>query len=286
VKIMLDSYGPLPEKVIVKYIKQTVEGLAYLHRNSIVHRDLKFANLLITTEGVIKLSDFGVSKKVRDAVTGGEKQRQKDTNLQTMIGTPFWMAPEVVTQAGYGRKADIWSLGCVAIEMASAMNPWKGYNPIAACFQIGEGDSLPEIPTNLSDSAKDFILQCLQRDKNKRPFAHDLLLHAWLNQPEEDVDESDDNEVIGPDDDDDEYVTGDDEDDEDEVSLSRRGSGAGASSAAVAVTAAGGDEKEENGDDATVDVGPAAAAAAAAAVSPRRAALPTSPRGRAPPPKG
>jgi len=126
-------------------------------------------------------------KKVRDAV--GHKMKNNDTNLQTMIGTPYWMAPEVVTQAGYGRKADIWSLGCTAIEMGSAMNPWKGYNPIAACFQIGEGDSLPELPAQLTDLAKEFIILCLNRDKNKRPNAEDLLVHAWLNQPEESHDD-------------------------------------------------------------------------------------------------
>jgi len=97
-----------------------------------------------------------------------------------MIGSPYWMAPEVVTQAGYGRKADIWSLGCCVIEMATAANPWKGFNQIAACFMIGESDKLPEIPANLSDLGKNFILLCLNRNKDKRPSSEELLRHPWL----------------------------------------------------------------------------------------------------------
>jgi mitogen-activated protein kinase kinase kinase 19 len=179
-KDMLEMYGPLPESVIVKYVKQVLHGLVYLHQNHVIHRDLKCGNLLITTEGVVKLSDFGVSKKFRDAVKGGDKLKSQQTNMQTMIGSPYWMAPEVVTQSGYGRKADIWSLGCTIIEMATAKNPWDGLSPMAACFQIGEGESLPIIPTSLSEQARAFILECLQRDAQKRPSAAELLQHIWI----------------------------------------------------------------------------------------------------------
>lgn len=97
------------------------------------------------------------------------------------------MAPEVVTQAGYGRKADIWSLGCTIVEMATAEIPWKGYNQIAACFVIGESDKLPDIPPHLSAEAQDFIRLCLNRNKDLRPSADELLQHPWLAQPERSI---------------------------------------------------------------------------------------------------
>eukprot|EP01006_Ploeotia_vitrea_P034696 TRINITY_DN65790_c13_g2_i1.p2 TRINITY_DN65790_c13_g2~~TRINITY_DN65790_c13_g2_i1.p2 ORF type:complete len:163 (-),score=83.85 TRINITY_DN65790_c13_g2_i1:62-484(-) len=121
-------------------------------------------------------AEFGTDKEGAVKI----KQKLQATNLQTMIGSPYWMAPEVVRQAGYGRKADIWSLGCTVIEMATAQSPWHEYNPIAACFAIGESDKLPDIPDSLSDSCKDFIKLCLQRDKDKRPTATQLIHHEWL----------------------------------------------------------------------------------------------------------
>jgi serine/threonine protein kinase len=180
IKDMLEMYGPLPESVILKYVKQVLHGLVYLHQCHVIHRDLKCGNLLITTDGVVKLSDFGVSKKFREAVKGVDKLKSQQTNMQTMIGSPYWMAPEVVTQSGYGRKADIWSLGCTIIEMATAKNPWDGLSPMAACFQIGEGESLPIIPTTMSEQARAFILECLQRDPQKRPSAEELLQDKWI----------------------------------------------------------------------------------------------------------
>jgi serine/threonine protein kinase len=181
VKDMLETYGPLPEPVMAKYIRQTLHGLVYLHNNHVIHRDLKCGNLLITTEGVVKVSDFGVSKKFgRDTVTVQDKIKMNENTTQTAIGSPYWMAPEVVTHSGYGRKADIWSLGCCIIEMATAKTPWDGMSPMAACFQIGEGNSLPATPTTLSENARDFLSLCLQRDPTKRPTAEELLSHKWV----------------------------------------------------------------------------------------------------------
>lgn len=90
------------------------------------------------------------------------------------------MAPEVIKQAGYGRKADIWSLGCTVIEMLTADHPWKGYAPMPACFAIVDSSKLPEMPKELSDNCRRFILACLNRNPDARPSAEECLQHAWL----------------------------------------------------------------------------------------------------------
>ncbi len=161
--------------------------------------------MLVDESGRVKLADFGVSKKIhrdhsgRDAGTiylggglgGGVKSndpkvRQRvqaalqATNLQTMTGTPFFMAPEVVCEEGYGRKADVWALGCTVIEMLSGSQPWKGFNQVAALFAIGDSDQLPELPAGISPTCTDFILKCLTRDKSKRPDVEEMMKHPWL----------------------------------------------------------------------------------------------------------
>ncbi len=107
----LQTWGPLREDTIRVYAKQILHGLDYLHRQKIMHRDIKGANILVDNHGVIKLADFGASKKIEDLATIG--------GSRSIRGTPNYMAPEVIRQLGHGRAADIWSLGCVVIEMAT-----------------------------------------------------------------------------------------------------------------------------------------------------------------------
>lgn len=106
-----------------------VQGLAYLHENGIVHRDIKGANVLVTTGGDIKLADFGASKRLQAMRTL--------TGFKSVHGTPFWMAPEVIDGKGYGRRSDIWSVGCTAVEMMQTVPPNHDCEPMAALFKIG-----------------------------------------------------------------------------------------------------------------------------------------------------
>ena len=161
------------EHTAKQYISQALEGLVYLHSKRIIHRDLKGANLLLDTDGSLKLSDFGSSKKYMS---------QTESGLVTTIkGSLAWTAPEVLLKAGYGRRSDVWSLGCTVLEMLTGVPPWKGCDDyIALLVKLAKSQELPEIPETLSPAARDFILQCLQRSYRQRPTAKELLAHDFL----------------------------------------------------------------------------------------------------------
>ncbi|XP_041022306.1 mitogen-activated protein kinase kinase kinase 2-like isoform X2 [Juglans microcarpa x Juglans regia] len=166
---LLGKFGSFPEAVIRTYTKQLLLGLEYLHKNGIMHRDIKGANILVDNKGCIKLADFGASKQ---ATVSGAK---------SMKGTPYWMAPEVILQTGHSFSADIWSVGCTVIEMATGKPPWsQQYQEVAALFYIGKTKSHPPIPEHLSVEAKDFLLKCLQQEPNLRPSASELLQHPFV----------------------------------------------------------------------------------------------------------
>ncbi|XP_044467441.1 mitogen-activated protein kinase kinase kinase ANP1-like isoform X2 [Mangifera indica] len=166
---LLGKFGPFPEAVVRTYTKQLLLGLEYLHKNGIMHRDIKGANILVDNKGCIKLADFGASKQ---ATVSGAK---------SMKGTPYWMAPEVILQTGHACSADIWSVGCTVIEMATGKPPWsQQYQEVAALFYIGTTKSHPPIPEHLSVEAKDFLLKCLQKEPNMRPTASELLKHPFV----------------------------------------------------------------------------------------------------------
>jgi serine/threonine protein kinase len=97
-----------------------LEGLKYLHLNGIIHRDLKCANVLVDNMGVIKLSDFGASKRIIEELN----YESSDSMSKSLKGSPYWMAPEVVRKIGHGKPADIWSLGCCVLEMLTSKPPW------------------------------------------------------------------------------------------------------------------------------------------------------------------
>lgn len=123
----LKEYGGLSERIIKKYTKQILDGLEYLHYKKIIHRDIKAANILVN-KGVWKLTDFGASKKILEDI--------KQEKYKSFIGTPYWMAPEVITQQGHGRFADIWSLGCTVYEMLTSKPPFSEFNEFAAMSNI------------------------------------------------------------------------------------------------------------------------------------------------------
>ncbi|XP_021817530.1 mitogen-activated protein kinase kinase kinase ANP1-like isoform X1 [Prunus avium] len=170
---LLGKFGSFPEAVIRTYTKQLLLGLEYLHKNGIMHRDIKGANILVDNKGCIKLADFGASKQVVELAT--------ISGAKSMKGTPYWMAPEVILQTGHSFSADIWSVGCTVIEMATGKPPWsQQYQEVAALFHIGTTKSHPPIPEHLSFEAKDFLLKCLQKEPNLRPVASELLQHPFV----------------------------------------------------------------------------------------------------------
>ncbi|CAL5415621.1 unnamed protein product [Camellia sinensis] len=172
---LLGKFGSFPESVIRMYTKQLLLGVEYLHRNGIMHRDIKGANILVDNKGCIKLADFGASKKVVELATM--------TGAKSMKGTPYWMAPEVILQTGHSFSADIWSVGCTVIEMATGKPPRsQQYQEVAALLHIGTTKSHPPIPEHLSAEATDFLLKCLQKEPNLRPAASDLLQHPFVTR--------------------------------------------------------------------------------------------------------
>ncbi|CAL5012551.1 unnamed protein product [Urochloa decumbens] len=173
IQSLLGRLGSFPEAVIRKYTKQLLHGLEYLHRNGIIHRDIKGANILVDNKGCIKLADFGASKKVEKLATA--------TAAKTMKGTPYWMAPEVIVGSGHNCSADIWSVGCTVIEMATGKAPWSHeYQEVSLLYYVGMTKSHPPIPEHLSPEAKDFLLKCLQKEPEMRSGASDLLQHPFL----------------------------------------------------------------------------------------------------------
>lgn len=169
----LKQYGPLTEPISRKYTRQVLEGLAFLHKNVIVHRDIKAANVLRDTQGNVKLGDFGASKRLQIITSA--------TGLKSVVGTPHWMAPEVINGEGYGRKADVWSVGCTVVEMLTGKPPFPNYEPMAAMFQIATSKHPKyELPTSCSVHLRDFLVRTFQRSFHDRPSAEDLLRDKFL----------------------------------------------------------------------------------------------------------
>uniref|UniRef100_A0A1D1Z7X6 mitogen-activated protein kinase kinase kinase n=1 Tax=Anthurium amnicola TaxID=1678845 RepID=A0A1D1Z7X6_9ARAE len=167
---LLQEYGPFGEPVIRSYTAQILSGLAYLHGRNTVHRDIKGANILVDPNGEVKLADFGMAKHISSY-----------NSIRSFKGSPYWMAPEVIMNAGgYNLSVDIWSLGCTILEMATSKPPWCQYEGVAAIFKIGNSKDIPEIPSHLSNDGKEFLKLCLQRDPSARPTAAQLMEHPFV----------------------------------------------------------------------------------------------------------
>lgn len=169
----LQQFGAFDESLLGEYAKQILCGLEYMHTRdpAVVHRDIKGPNILVGADCKVKLADFGCAKRTQETMT------------HTLRGSIHWMAPEVIAHERYGRAADIWSFGCVCIEMGTATVPWgKLDNQMAAVIKIGMSDETPPLPEGLSLVGEDFISQCLHRDATLRPTASDLLQHELIRQ--------------------------------------------------------------------------------------------------------
>nr|XP_056705014.1 mitogen-activated protein kinase kinase kinase 1 [Euleptes europaea] len=172
---LLSKYGAFKESVVTNYTEQLLRGLAYLHENQIIHRDVKGANLLIDSTGHrLRIADFGAAARLASKGTGaGEFQGQ-------LLGTIAFMAPEVLRGQQYGRSCDVWSVGCAVIEMACAKPPWnaeKHSNHLALIFKIASATTAPSIPSHLSPGLRDVALRCLELQPQDRPPARELLKH-------------------------------------------------------------------------------------------------------------
>ncbi|KAK2738944.1 hypothetical protein FQN57_006738 [Myotisia sp. PD_48] len=173
----LRKHGKFEESVVQSLNYQVLQGLRYLHDKGILHRDLKADNILLDLDGTCKISDFGISKKT-DNIYGNDV-----TN--SMQGSVFWMAPEVVQSQGqgYSAKVDIWSLGCVVLEMFAGRRPWSKEEAIGAIFKLGSLNQAPPIPEDvaleISPAALAFMYDCFTIDTFDRPTAETLLKHAF-----------------------------------------------------------------------------------------------------------
>ncbi|XP_049760972.1 mitogen-activated protein kinase kinase kinase 4 isoform X4 [Elephas maximus indicus] len=167
----------LQEHVIRLYSKQITIAINVLHEHGIVHRDIKGANIFLTSSGLIKLGDFGCSVKLKN------NAQTMPGEVNSTLGTAAYMAPEVITRAkgeGHGRAADIWSLGCVVIEMVTGKRPWHEYeHNFQIMYKVGMGHK-PPIPEKLSPEGKDFLSHCLESDPKMRWTASQLLDHSFV----------------------------------------------------------------------------------------------------------
>lgn len=165
---LLDA-GLLHEEHIAPVLREVLHALVYLHSENKLHRDIKAANILISHDGGVKLADFGVAGQLTAAA-------KKDS---AFVGTPYWMSPEVIKQSGYDTKADIWSVGITAYELAEGDPPYANLHPMKVLHLIPRNPP-PTLPARHYKLLQDFVQQCLTRDSRQRPSASELLRHKAI----------------------------------------------------------------------------------------------------------
>ena len=186
VATMLVNYGSLGETLIANFVRQILQGLNYLHSKDIIHRDIKGANILVDNKGTVKISDFGISKRVEASTLLNPSPHLKRGGPRVSLqGSVFWMAPEVVRQTAYTKKADIWSLGCLIVEMFTGNHPHPNCTQLQAIFRIGGSagsggeNAKPDLPDVASEEAKEFLRRTFEIEHEKRPSAEELMEYAF-----------------------------------------------------------------------------------------------------------
>ena len=158
----------LPESLISIILQRVLKGLNFLHLRRKFHRDIKAANILLNLEGDVKLADLGVASSL-----------ESRTKSFSFVGTPYWMAPEIITEQGHNQKCDIWSLGITAIEIATGLPPYSDL-PYSRALHLIPNSDPPVLEGNFSPEFKDFVSQCLIREPEQRPSAEMLLSHPFI----------------------------------------------------------------------------------------------------------
>ncbi|KAJ3920303.1 ste11-like protein [Lentinula edodes] len=183
VTALLRNYGAFEETLVSNFPRQLSQGLNYLHERGIIHRDIKGANILVDNKGGVKISDFGISKKVDvQALTGARMHRP------SLQGSVFWMVPEVVKQSAHTQKADIWSVGYLVVEMLTGEHPWAQLTQMQAIFKVGHAQftigssAKATIPSEISSEAYNFLTRTFDVDYEARPSVSELLQHPFITQ--------------------------------------------------------------------------------------------------------
>ncbi len=185
--VMRTLGGRLPERVIARYISDALKGLQFLHDHQVLHRDIKPANMLVGPSGEVKLSDFGLCKKIVDKATGSSKSSASGAS-GGIVGTVPFLAPEAM-RGKLSQASDIWAIGCSVVEMVSGETPWAlkeeldMNNVVALMFCIGTAEPpnhFPPLPAGVSEDLQDFCMQCFRFNPKARPTAKELLDHPFL----------------------------------------------------------------------------------------------------------
>jgi len=163
----------LTEPQIAVVCKETLKALYYIHGMHRIHRDIKSDNILLGEMGEVKVADFGYAAQLTQT-------QQKRT---TVVGTPYWMAPELIRGHQYGPKVDVWSLGIMVMEMVEGEPPYMEFPPLRALFLITT-KGIPDLKDSdkRSSEMKDFLAKCLTKEADQRPDAKTLLGHAFLKK--------------------------------------------------------------------------------------------------------
>eukprot|EP00928_Gymnodinium_smaydae_P007328 TRINITY_DN12649_c0_g3_i1.p1 TRINITY_DN12649_c0_g3~~TRINITY_DN12649_c0_g3_i1.p1 ORF type:complete len:1263 (-),score=243.51 TRINITY_DN12649_c0_g3_i1:178-3891(-) len=166
---ILKKFGAFPETLCAIYTLQILNGLQYLHAQGVIHRDIKGANVLTTKKGLVKLADFGVATKLSEV----------DSSKRRVVGTPYWMAPEIVEMSPPTPACDIWSVGSTVVEMITEKPPYADLQQVSALYRI-VSDPHPPVPEGVAQPLEQFLLLCFEKNPARRPSARELLGDNWI----------------------------------------------------------------------------------------------------------